>query len=189
MKQFLFNPPYVFDNDCLASFLWVKRLDILTIMFPHQLVTTAVVVNELSRLKRGIYSWVYQQLMGEISSGTFRAVDFSPSSKEAIEFFNLVRGSFKGKIMGDGESSVLAWVKHNGGTVASNNLADVKEYCRMEKLSLISTDDIMCKACADGMVTEQDAESIWTNMKKRRRKLPDYSFSEAYRRYLNDLPK
>ncbi|MEW6276708.1 MAG: hypothetical protein AB1556_16570 [Bacillota bacterium] len=189
MRQFPCNPPYVFDNDCLASFLWVKRPDILTKIFLGQILTTKAVVHELTYLRKTRYNWVCLQLEEEIAKGAIKTVDLLVGTKEFLEFMDLINGKFRRKVLGYGEASVLAWVKHNGGTVASNNISDVAEYCHVEKIGLISTDDILCLACTKKVISKKEAENLWSEMRARRRKLPDYSFAEAYHRFLNNLPK
>lgn len=91
--------------------------------------------------------------------------------------------------MGSGEAAVLAAVRFNGGTVASNNLADVRDYCKKYGLELISTDDILCLSVQRHIITEVEAEALWKDMLMRKRRLPKYGFSEAYKRFLMDKAK
>jgi predicted nucleic acid-binding protein len=85
------------------------------------------------------------------------------------------------KMMGSGEAAALVYVKNQGGTVASNNLKDVKAYCEKNNLELIRTDDILCMAVIRGYISEADGQVIWDIMKNARRKLPSYDFNEAFR--------
>ncbi|OIQ59766.1 hypothetical protein MOTE_10220 [Moorella thermoacetica] len=188
MRPFSSKTPYVFDNDCLASFLWVQRIDILKSLFGENILIPSVVKDEFKKLKRTRYGWVYQLLETEISNGIFQQCHLPAVGEIAEEFKRLINGTY-GKIMGKGEAAVMAWVRYNGGTVASNNLSDVAMYCRKYSLDLISTDDILCKACHEGIISQNEGECIWAEMKRKRRVLPDYSFSEALHRFLTNAPK
>lgn len=182
MRQISSSPPYVFDNDCLSSFLWVKRTDILNVLFPGLVKVPDLVVHELSYLGTTKRAWVYDLLLHEIREGKFEVLSLPAASPAGKEFTRLICGG-QGKAMGRGEAAVLAWVKHNGGTVASNNLADVANYCHAHGLNFICTDDILCKACLEGVFAEKEGNLLWEEMKHYRRKLPEYDFSEALRRF------
>jgi len=186
MRKFSSDIPYVFDNDCLASFLWIKRTDILQNLFPRQILVPELVINELSFLKRTRYSWVYQYLLQEISNGVIEKLSLPSTGPIAKEYYKLISSKVS---MGHGEAAVLSYVKFNGGTVASNNLQDVLRYCRLNNLGLISTDDILCYACIKGLINKQEGDVLWIKMKQRKRILPAYSFSEALKRFEADQPK
>jgi len=188
MRKLPSSPPYVFDNDCLASFLWVKRVDVLYALFAGQVAVPDVVLGEFRYLAGTRSGWVYDHVVAELASGRLAAVDIPPPGPVAEDFARLQSGR-SGKALGKGESAVLAWVRFNGGTVASNNLGDVAAYCARYRLGLISTDDILCLACTKGLLTEREGHSIWEEMKRRKRKLPSYDFGEALRRFTRDLPK
>jgi len=183
-------PPFVFDNDCLASFLWTRRVDILVRVLPERRVVPGSVVSELEVLAGGPYNWVYEQLVEEINGGRFEKAELVAETPEALEFRDLVFGQgFQGRRLGRGEAAALLLAKSLGGTVASNNLKDVAEYCKRYGLNLISTDDILCVACNRGYLTVEEGNELWAEMKRRRRRLPDYDFFEAYRRFEEGLPK
>ncbi len=46
--------PLVFDNDCLSSFLWVKRTDIIKQLFPGQIIVPSIVEDELLIRRSGV---------------------------------------------------------------------------------------------------------------------------------------
>lgn len=188
MPRMLSKPPYVFDNDCLASFLWVKRTDLLNKLFPGQILVPSVVVEELSYMARTKNEWVYRLLATEIAAGNFLEVRSPAGSPEAAEFLKLTTGR-AGKVLGRGEAAVIAYVRFHGGTVASNNLSDVGRYCKLHSLDLITTEDILCYAFLDKLLTEKQGNVLWEEMKKKRRRLPQYSFSEALRRFLREGPR
>ncbi|NSW84660.1 MAG: hypothetical protein HPY90_15850 [Syntrophothermus sp.] len=185
------KPPYCFDNDCIASFLWTKTTDLLIALFPSQIVVPRVVYTEMSYLSRfPRYAWVFEQLQQLEATGTLQVRDIPAAGPGAREFWKLTSGEgYKNKQLGKGEAAALVLVRYYGRTVASNNLKDVAPYCREHGLDLISTDDILCLACQRKLISVAEAEGVWDEMKRRQRKLPPYNFAEAYRRFLEDKPK
>ena len=88
--------------------------------------------------------------------------------------------------MGDGEAAAIALVSVMGGTVASNNLRDIKEYCVDNRIQFICYDDILCLAVQRQVIDLKLASLIWDAMKKKRFAiLPKYDFREALRRFLS----
>lgn len=186
MRKFSSKIPYVFDNDCLSSFLWVKKTDILQSLFPGQMEVPESVINELSFLGKTRYAWVYRNLLQNINNNIFKIAILPSTGRIAKEYYRLINATVP---MGRGEAAVLSYVRYNGGTVASNNLSDVLKYCREYNMGLISTDDILCYACIKGVISEPEGNVLWAGMKQKRRALPSYSFSEALLRFKMDRPK
>ncbi|MGE5604550.1 MAG: hypothetical protein ACM3YE_02540 [Bacteroidota bacterium] len=178
MKTFKLSSPFIFDTDCISAFLWVKRLDIPEGEFPGKIKIPDQVMAELANLKKfSAYSWVPNLLEAKIKDHTYERLVIPASGPLAEEYIKLLRK------MGSGEAAALSLVKHLGGTVVSSNLRDVKEYCDNNGLELIKTGDILCMAVINGRLSEADGQIIWTNMKKARRRLPDYDFSEELKRF------
>lgn len=61
--------PIVFDNDCLASFLWVRRTDLICSLFGKGMIVPNLVVTELEYLRSSRYSFVCNELDNLLSSG------------------------------------------------------------------------------------------------------------------------
>jgi hypothetical protein len=83
--------------------------------------------------------------------------------------------------IGDGEAAAMAIVQASQGTVASNNLKDVRVYCEARGIELICSDDILCLAVLNGVCDVAEASRLWDAMKERS-KLPAYDFQDALRR-------
>lgn len=180
------NPPFVFDNDCLSSFLWVKQLDLLCSLLQNKVLVPEPVEVELKYLRNTRHAWVYFDFQESVLTKKIRVVPLVVGSPVADEYLALKSGQ-RHKALGSGEAAALAWVRYNGGTVASNNLADVLQYCRTHKLPLITTEDILCTACLSGLVNVKEGTAIWDGMKARKRKLPKYSFTESLERFCQSL--
>jgi hypothetical protein len=48
MRTFKLSPPIVFDTDCISSFLWAKRTDILQFLFSGKMRIPSHVLFEFS---------------------------------------------------------------------------------------------------------------------------------------------
>lgn len=181
--------PFLFDTDCISSFIWANRLEILYQLYPEQIFIPSQVEEELDNLRKfSHYSWVPELLHQEIIDSRIHKIDIVLGTNESTEFINLTSGNIQ-RPVGKGEAAVISWAKFRGGTVASNNLNDVKEYCSNNGLGLISTDDILCLAHHRELINDDEGNLIWAVMTSKKRKLPPYNFSEAYRRFINNLPK
>jgi len=87
----------VFDNDCLASFIWIKRIDILTNLYSGRMFVPQVVVDEFSFLKRySKYKWVYKDLLYAINENIFKIIEIN-SATPAFYEYNKLRNKGKGK--------------------------------------------------------------------------------------------
>ncbi len=73
--------------------------------------------------------------------------------------------------------------KERDGTLASNNLRDVRPYVEKYEISHITTGDILIEALDAGMVTEVEGNTIWAEMIRKRRMLPTTTFSEYLANY------
>lgn len=97
----------VFDNDCLASFICIRKLDILERLYTGRMYVPQLVVDEISYMKRfKKYEWVYQSLLDAINHGIFKVVTIKISDR-AFEEYNKLRKQGKGK----GESAAIALLK------------------------------------------------------------------------------
>lgn len=177
--------PIVFDTDCISSFLWVRSIDLVVqTMADCALLVPSQVIAELGELMRfPDYRFVPQLMHDHIHRGHFQMMDTLAADAVADEYFRLTQASRKPRPLGPGEAAVLSYVRFQGGTVASNNLRDVRAYCERYYMGLITTADIMCHAVAQGMMTVAEGEYLWEGMKARRRRLPDGDFADALRRF------
>ncbi len=129
MRTFRLQEPIIFDNDCLACFLWTNRVELLyKVLAGRNIQVPDQVVAELKYLNTTNYAWVYGLLDKEIQKGRISILSLEVTEPAAKEYTRLIDMQSH-KPMGWGEAAVLAAVRFRGGTVASNNLADVHYYC------------------------------------------------------------
>ena len=107
-------------------------------------------------------------------------------SAEYLDYLQMTTSPEDGmRIIGRGEAAGIAMAKHREGTLASNNLRDVRLYVEKYKISHITTGDILIEAMDAGIITETDGNTMWAEMIRKRRILPTVTFSE----YLVDYGK
>lgn len=171
----LIKPPLLLDTDSVSAFAWVKRMDVLESLYSGNMQIPQEVLTELARVPH---------LKAAVDSRTdkhIEVVSLSPIGQDGIEFAKLYStGKF-----GLGESSVMAFVRFNGGTVSSNNIRDVLQYCQSNSLPLLSTRAIIFDAITAGVITEPEAERIWAGMIRKGRKLPCKTVAEVIEFYTN----
>jgi len=165
-----------FDTDCLSAFLWVNDQSLLAELYSGKIVIPKQVYDELSNprvthLKARIDTLLLNSdaelatiLMGTEEYALYRTMTDNPEPGHIA--------------IGKGEASALAMAKVRGGIVASNNLRDVKAYVKEFGLKLVTTGDILKEALEKGLISEEEGNSLWKDMLKKRRKLGYNSFSE-----------
>lgn len=175
--------PLFFDADCISAFLWTREQSILAQMYPGRIGILRQTYEELSspttpHLKRRI-----NQL---IAAGQAQIVDILTDTEAYTLYRKFTETPTEGhRIIGGGEAACLALAKMKNGTIASNNLRDISDYVTELGIDHITTGDIMVNAYQAGLITEDQANDIWGNMLKKRRKLGAASFSE----YLKSILK
>ncbi|WP_138203856.1 hypothetical protein [Haloimpatiens lingqiaonensis] len=178
-----FKLPVVFDNDCISSFLWIKRLDIIEFIFPKsEIIIPEVVLDELKMLESSArFNYVYNDLKHKIDSGEYILQPISALSTEAIDYAELTRMD-NPQAIGKGEAAAIVLAKSLGGTLASNNLADILPYVKGGQPPYIMTDTILYSYYKEGKITITEGNAIWNDMKRRKRRLPPYNFDEVVKR-------
>lgn len=174
--------PIVFDNDCISSFLWVKRIDILKVMFPNQIILPKPVLNEIEKMKSfPKYKFIFEDLCCEIANGEIVVQDIIFPSAEATEYAQLTAMT-NPKRIGKGEAAAIVLAKYKLGTLASNNLKDIIPHVSGGKPPYVCTDTILYSYYDAGHMNSKDGCEIWDEMKSKRRVLPPYDFNEVIRR-------
>lgn len=177
--------PIVFDTDCLSSFLWINRLDIIEDLFTKdKIVIPEIVVDELSKLKSGKYKYVYTNLKEKLDNKEYIQYKIKVSSDEAVEYINLTKMD-NPKAIGKGEAAAIVISKSLGGTLASNNLKDILPHVKGGKPPYITTEMILYKYYEKGKINIDEGEQIWKDMKNKRRKLPNYNFQGVINKFQN----
>lgn len=164
----------VFDNDCLASFIWIKRLDILVFLYENRMFVPQVVVDELSYMKRyKKYKWVYYDLLKAIKNKIFKVIKINIDEK-AFGEYSILRKEGKGK----GESAAIAIAKTMDNYTACNNLRDIRPYIKKGEINNLVTLDILYEYYIKADISICEIDKILNDMRSKKRDLPDINFAE-----------
>lgn len=174
--------PIVFDTDCISSFLWIKRLDIVNALFPNEIIIPQSVYNELNKIKSPQYRFLFNDLYTQILQENFELKNIMVTSWEFNEYRKLI--SMKNpKRIGSGEAAAIVMARALKGTLASNNLRDILPYVGKNKLPYICTEDILYLSYEKNYFSIEEGNQIWNDMKRIGRMLPDCDFNEIVRRF------
>jgi predicted nucleic acid-binding protein len=163
------EPPLILDADFISSFAWVKRLDILESLYPKRMVILDEVMLELNRVPH-----LAAKVKISIRNGHIKCVSMFANSPEALQLGKLLE---TGKY-GSGEAACMAYLTRHDGVLGSNNLSHVKAFCIQNNKRLLTTADVMRQAYKAGLIGLDEANTIWSVMISKMRKLPTSSFSE-----------
>ncbi len=170
---------YFFDTDCISAFLWVKNESILTKLYPGKIVLPKQVYDEISKVPP-----LLKRIEAMKNNGELSVKSIEVDTDEYKEYSRLAVSPPLGeKIIGKGEAAAIVMTKHSDGILASNNLRDIKKYVQEYGLNHVTTGDILVEALNQGLITESDGNTIWTNMIDKKRMLPTLSFTD----YINKL--
>ena len=177
MSKLATDSPLYFDTDCLSAFLWVRDESLLTQLYPGRVVLPRQVYDELGavpHLQARIDTLLSRNevKISEIQVGT-------PAHEIYAELTGVPRPGHA--VIGRGEAASLALSKCFNGIVASNNLRDISQYISEFGLQHKTTGDILAEAMDAGLISEQEGNTLWSNMLKKRRMLGAPSFTEFLR--------
>lgn len=165
---------YFFDTDCLSAFLWVREESILARLYAGRIILPTQVYNELQRVPHLLARVDTLRNNGDLSVESMEV-----GSVEYNDYLQMTSSPEAGfRIIGRGEAAGIAMAKQRNGTLASNNLRDIRPYVEKYEISHITTGDILIEAMDAGIITEAEGNTIWSDMIRRRRMLPTTTFSE-----------
>jgi len=170
---------YFFDTDCLSAFLWVREESILAKLYAGRIILPAQVYNELKKVPH-----LLARADTLKSNGDLLVESMEVGSEEYKDYLRMTTAPEPGmKIIGSGEAAGIAMAKQRNGTLASNNLRDIRSYVEKYEIAHITTGDILIEAMEAGIITEADGNTIWSDMIRKRRMLPTATFSDYLANY------
>ena len=170
---------YFFDTDCLSAFLWVHEESILARLYAGRIILPSQVYNEIQRVPH-----LLLKVDALKNNGDLRVESMEAGSEEYNDYLQMTTFPEAGmRIVGRGEAAGIAMVKQRGGTLASNNLRDIRPYVEKYEISHITTGDILIKAMEAALITEAEGNIIWSEMIRKRRMLPTLTFSDFLANY------
>jgi predicted nucleic acid-binding protein len=174
MRENLLTDNYYFDTDCLSAFLWVREESLLAKLYPGRIVLPMQVYNELKKVPH-----LLSRIDTMKKNGDIIIESIMTGTQEFDDYRSMAVSPPKGeKIIGKGEAAAISLAKKNNGTLASNNLRDIKLYVDRYSLKHITTGDILIEALHKGYITEKEGNVLWEDMLKKKRMLPTQTFTD-----------
>ncbi len=183
-KEVPLTEKYFFDTDCLSAFLWVREESILARLYAGRIILPAQVYHELQKVPHLLARVDTLKNNGYLSVESMEA-----GSEEYTDYLQMTTAPEEGmRIIGRGEAAGIAMAKQRAGTLASNNLRDIRPYVEKYDISHVTTGDILIEAMDAGIITEAEGNAIWSDMIRKRRMLPTTTFSEYLANYRKTVP-
>lgn len=158
------------DSDVVSHFITGGQTLILHKIFPNKILILDKVYDELLK-----FNSKKSEVENLLNFGIVTKIPF-PNTNQAVlrEYLHIKKMMFKG----DGESACLAYVKHTNDIIGSSNLKDVKNYCAMHSIELLTTMDFLCEALRKGVLSEENCNDFISRVLAAGSKLPVKKMSE-----------
>ncbi len=188
MNLWIEDPHLVFaDTDFISSFLRVNEFDFLIECFGEFFRVPREVRAELKMMKINPRFKSFWERFREFENENPEKIIEIEVGSEKERLFNFIKnGDFSGQIMGTGESAALTHAMVENGSIASNNLRDVKKFCERQNILVICSEHILVYGCLQGIVEKEATEKIWEDMKKVQT-LPREDFSKILKRHSDSM--
>lgn len=165
-----------FDTDCISSFLWIKKENILLNLYPNRIILPMQVFKELSNPSIPHISRKINKLC---FAGSISTKEIIINTKEYEIYYELAVSLPKGeKIIGKGEAAAIALAKTYKGIIASNNFKDIHKYVDKFHIEHISAGNILITALREKYINEDEANQMWKEMLAKKRFLLTATFSD-----------
>lgn len=181
MKKEVSTNNYIFDTDCLSTFLITGCENILLIIF-NNIIIPQKVYNELCKYINKNGNPIFKDQLDKLKkSRKVNIYDINLNSNEAMYYYDMtIESEMQSiKIIGQGEAACIAYAIEYGGIICSNNLSDIKFYIEKYNLEYYTTADIFCIIYNKQLLSWQDIEMYWNKIQKHS-KLPTNTFVEYY---------
>ncbi|WP_188440745.1 hypothetical protein [Belliella aquatica] len=158
------------DADVISHYISGGQILLLPKIFPFPIKVLDKVYAEISRMpgkKIEVDNLINFNLMELI---TFPEND--PQIKK--EYLHIKKLMFKG----DGESACLAVVRYSKNILASSNLKDIANYCKMHQITYLTTMDFLCQAVENGQLSESECDNFIQKVLQAGSRLPVNSWKE-----------
>lgn len=127
------------DADVISHFVSAGEIELLPKIFPNnKIFLLDNVYTELARIHKR--KKVVDNLIRTDSFTILPFPDDHPEIKR--EYAYIKKFLFKG----DGESACMAVARYKNNIIASSNLKDINQYCRLHSIDYLTTMDFLCAA-------------------------------------------
>ena len=158
----------VVDSDVLIHFAKGSVLSALPSIFPeYEYVILSNVYDEVVSL--------HSQLDNQIQFlKNIVLEEFAPTGDMLLEYANLCNK------FGDGESACMAYCKFSHDVVGSSNLKDIKNYCKSNNITYVTTLDFLYYAFKRKVFSADECNKIIQDIRTHGSKLPDITIEKYF---------
>ena len=154
----------IIDADVVSHFITGGEILNLTKIFSIPIKILDKVYAELERFKKR-----KTEVENLLNLKLIEVIPFPEENDEIRrEYFNIKKLQFKG----DGESACMAVAKFQKHVLASSNLKDIHQYCRLHGIDYLTTMDFLCEALRRGIFTEERCDQFISAVLSAKSKLP-----------------
>jgi predicted nucleic acid-binding protein len=152
------------DADVISHFVTGGQILILHKIFPNKIYILDKVYDELIKFRSKKI-----EIENLLNFGIITKIDFPTSNPKILkEYLYIKKQMFKG----DGESACLAYVRYTNDIIGSSNLKDIKHYCSLHAIELLTTMDFLAEALRKEILTEIDCNDFISKVLAAGSKLP-----------------
>lgn len=152
------------DADIVSHFVIAQEWEMLDNIFPHKLFALEQVKKELDNFRRH-----RPEIDTIFMRGIVKEMPFPQENEEIKKEYLWIK---KMRFRGDGESACMAVARYNKNILASSNLKDIGEYCKMHSIIYITTMDFLCRALQEDIFDEARCDEFIRKVLERGNKLP-----------------
>lgn len=167
------NRKILIDADVVSHFIVAGEINVINQIFP------AFQIWILDKVHAELQQWpsvsVRNQISAILSKKVLRLMPFPEENATIVkEYLWIKTVLFKG----DGESASLAVARHNKDILASSNLRDIANYCKMHRIDFLTTMDFLCEALRTGLFSIKRCDEFISKVLAAGSRLPVRKMSE-----------
>jgi len=151
------------DADVISHFITADEVATLPTIFKLPLKMLDQVYQELLRFPKK-----KQYVESLITDNMIELMPFPDDPVVVKEYLYIKNKRFRG----DGESACMAVARYNKHILASSNLKDIAEYCKMHKVYYLTTMDFLCRALETKIFDVERCNKFITAVLSNNSKLP-----------------
>lgn len=161
------EPKILLDCDVIIHFLKGGKILELPTICPGRFVMLDKVQNELYKRNSNIVA------IGVFLASSKIPVIPMPTEPAIVKEYLKLKNS-----MDDGEAACLAVAKFNKEYVASSNITQIANYCKINNIVYLTTMDLLVAAQKKGILTEAECDKFIHEVKAKGSRLPCKSLHE-----------
>ena len=152
------------DADVVSHFISAGEMISIKAIFDIEVYILNKVYDELQKFpKRKL------EVDNLLTLGIVKLLPFPEESEQIKKEYTYIK---KNLFKGDGEAASLSVARFTNNILASSNLKDIAEYCKMHKIDYLTTMDFLCEAFKKGLFDISRCNSFITKVLNARSKLP-----------------